>query len=304
VRKVLKTRNRPERIYGNTKIGYLFMAPFLVLFFIFTVIPVVVAFVLSLTNYNMMEPPAFIGLANFKNLILDDEVFLTALKNTFIFSFISGPISFFASFIFAWLINTLRKLRNFFALGFYAPSITSGVAMSVVWLYIFSSDSYGLLNSMLSRLGIISEPIRWTMDPKYILGVVIFISVWMGMGSGFLSFMAGLQNLSPELAEAGMIDGIKNSFQELVYIILPQLKPQMLFGAINSIVASFAVFDITVSVAGIPSPEYSAHTIVAHLYDYAFIRFEMGYASSVAVILFAITFIFSRVVMKIFASRD
>ena len=280
------------------------MAPFLVLFFIFTVIPVVVAFVLSLTNYNMMEPPAFIGLANFKNLILDDEVFLTALKNTFIFSFISGPISFFASFIFAWLINTLRKLRNFFALGFYAPSITSGVAMSVVWLYIFSSDSYGLLNSMLSRLGIISEPIRWTMDPKYILGVVIFISVWMGMGSGFLSFMAGLQNLSPELAEAGMIDGIKNSFQELVYIILPQLKPQMLFGAINSIVASFAVFDITVSVAGIPSPEYSAHTIVAHLYDYAFIRFEMGYASSVAVILFAITFIFSRVVMKIFASRD
>jgi len=304
VRKVLKTRNRPERIYGNTKIGYLFMAPFLVLFFIFTVIPVVVAFVLSLTNYNMMEPPAFIGLANFKNLILDDEVFLTALKNTFIFSFISGPISFFASFIFAWLINTLRKLRNFFALGFYAPSITSGVAMSVVWLYIFSSDSYGLLNSMLSRLGIISEPIRWTMDPKYILGVVIFISVWMGMGSGFLSFMAGLQNLSPELAEAGMIDGIKNSFQELVYIILPQLKPQMLFGAINSIVASFAVFDITVSVAGIPSPEYSAHTIVAHLYDYAFIRFEMGYASSVAVILFAITFIFSRVVMKIFDSRD
>ena len=280
------------------------MAPFLVLFFIFTVIPVVVAFVLSLTNYNMMEPPAFIGLANFKNLILDDEVFLTALKNTFIFSFISGPISFFASFIFAWLINTLRKLRNFFALGFYAPSITSGVAMSVVWLYIFSSDSYGLLNSMLSRLGIISEPIRWTMDPKYILGVVIFISVWMGMGSGFLSFMAGLQNLSPELAEAGMIDGIKNSFQELVYIILPQLKPQMLFGAINSIVASFAVFDITVSVAGIPSPEYSAHTIVAHLYDYAFIRFEMGYASSVAVILFAITFIFSRVVMKIFDSRD
>ena len=301
---MLKTRNRPERIYGNTKIGYLFMAPFLVLFFIFTVIPVVVAFVLSLTNYNMMEPPAFIGLANFKNLILDDEVFLTALKNTFIFSFISGPISFFASFIFAWLINTLRKLRNFFALGFYAPSITSGVAMSVVWLYIFSSDSYGLLNSMLSRLGIISEPIRWTMDPKYILGVVIFISVWMGMGSGFLSFMAGLQNLSPELAEAGMIDGIKNSFQELVYIILPQLKPQMLFGAINSIVASFAVFDITVSVAGIPSPEYSAHTIVAHLYDYAFIRFEMGYASSVAVILFAITFIFSRVVMKIFDSRD
>ena len=297
-------RKKPERNYGNTKMAYLFMAPFLVFFSLFTLIPVVVAMGLSLTNYNMMETPSFIGITNFKGLILDDEIFLIALKNTIIFSLISGPISFLASFIFAWLINNLRKLRNFFALAFYVPSITSGVAMSVVWLYFFSPDSYGLINSAMSRIGLISEPIKWTMDPKYILGVVIFISVWMGMGAGFLSFLAGLQNLSPELAEAGMIDGVKNSFQELIYIILPQLKPQMLFGAINAIVGSFAVFDIAAAVAGMPSPEYAAHTIVAHMFDYAFIRFEMGYSAAVAIILFMITFVLGRVVMKIFSSQD
>jgi multiple sugar transport system permease protein len=299
----LKLWGKP-RVYGNSKIAYLFMAPFLILFALFTLVPVGVSLALSLTNYNIIEPPAFVGWVNFKSLFLDDEVFFVALKNTFIFACVSGPISFLASFIFAWLINNLGKLRNPFALAFYVPSITSGVAMSCVWLYFFSPDTYGLINSALNRLGLLTEPIKWTMDAKYLLGVVIFISVWMGMGAGFLSFLAGLQNLSPELSEAGSIDGIKNSVQELIYITLPQLKPQMLFGAINSIVGSFAVFDVAAAVGGMPSPNYAAHTMVAHLYDYAFIRFEMGYASAVAVMLFAVTFVLSRITMKIFAAKD
>lgn len=163
-----------------------------------------------------------------------------------------------------------------FSLAFYAPSITSGVAMSTVWLYFFSSDSYGLINNVLIRMGLISEPIKWTLDPQYILGVVVFISIWMGMGTGFLTFLAGLQGLNEEIYEAGMIDGIRNSVQELFYLTLPQMKPQLLFGAINGTVAAFGVFDIAVSVAGMPSPNYAAHTIVAHLYDYAFIRFDMA----------------------------
>lgn len=293
-----------ERVYGNTKMGYLFMAPFLVLFFLFTLLPVIVSMGLSFTNYNMMEKPSFIGLTNYKLLIMDDREFLIALKNTFIFAFISGPISFFVSFIMAWLINNLKKMRNVFSLAFYAPSIVSSVAISSVWLYFFSSDSYGLFNNWFLQLGIISEPIQWTLDSKYVLGVVIFISIWMGMGTGFLTFLAGLQNLSAELYEAGMIDGIKNSVQELIYITLPQLKPQLLFGAINSAVGAFGVFDIAVAVAGMPSPNYSAHTIVAHLYDFAFIRFEMGYASAISIILFFITFILGRVFMKVFATKD
>lgn len=292
------------RRYGNTKMGYIFMAPFLILFVIFTLAPVLVAFLMSFTDYNIMEFPNFVGLSNYKSLILDDDEFIIAIKNTFIFAGISGPITFFASFVLAWIINRLNKLRNFYALALYVPSITSGVALSSVWLYFFSNDSYGLINNALYRLGLLSEPIKWTLDPKYILGVVIFISAWMGMGNGFLSFMAGMQNLSPELSEAGMVDGISNSFQELIYIILPQLKPQLLFGAVNSIVSAFAVFDIAVAVAGMPSPNYAAHTIVSHMYDYAFIRFEMGYSSAIAVVLFAITYILNRLIIKLLSSKD
>ena len=300
----MRKKEKISRIYGNTKVGYMFMMPFLIFFVVFTLLPVLVSFGTSLTDYNVMESPKFIGLDNFRSLILDDDEFIIAIKNTFVFAAISGPVSLFASFVLAWIINRLNKLRNFYALALYVPSLTSGVAMSCVWLYFFSSDSYGLINSLLYRLGFISEPIKWTLDSRYILGVVIFISVWMGMGNGFLAFMAGMQNLSPELSEAGMVDGISNSFQELIYIILPQLKPQLLFGSVNSIVNAFAVFDIAVAVAGMPSPNYAAHTIVSHLYDYAFIRFEMGYASAVAVALFVITFLLNRVIMRVFATKD
>ncbi|MBQ7726687.1 MAG: sugar ABC transporter permease, partial [Clostridia bacterium] len=289
----------------NSKVGYAFMLPFLAFFAVFTLLPVAVSFGMSLTDYNVMETPGFVNFENYRSLILDDDEFIIALKNTFVFAGISGPFSFFASFVLAWIINRLsQKMRSIYALALYIPSITSGVAMSCVWLYFFSNDSYGLINNVLYRLGFLSEPIKWTMDSRYILGVVIFISVWMGMGNGFLAFMAGMQNLSPELSEAGMVDGISTSFQELIYIILPQLKPQLLFGAVNSIVSAFSVFDIATAVAGMPSPNYAAHTIVAHLYDYAFIRFEMGYASAIAVVLFLITFLLNRIVMRIFASKD
>ena len=279
------------------------MMPFLILFVLFIILPVFISFGLSFTNYNMIESPDFIGITNYRLLILDDAEFLIALKNTLVFAFISGPIGFLGSFVMAWLINNL-KARNLFSLAFYAPSITSGVALSTVWLYFFSSDRYGLINNTLINLGIISEPIQWTQDVNTVLPVIILISIWMSMGTGFLTFLAGLQNLPQEINEAGMIDGIRNRFQELIYITLPQMKPQLLFGAINAAVGAFGVFDIAVSVAGLPSPDYAAHTIVAHLYDYAFIRFEMGYASAVAIILFLITFVLGRIFMRVFSEKD
>ncbi len=290
-------------IKRKTWVGYAFMMPFLILFVLFIILPVFISFGLSFTNYNMIESPDFIGITNYRLLILDDAEFLIALKNTLVFAFISGPIGFLGSFVMAWLINNL-KARNLFSLAFYAPSITSGVALSTVWLYFFSSDRYGLINNTLINLGIISEPIQWTQDVNTVLPVIILISIWMSMGTGFLTFLAGLQNLPQEINEAGMIDGIRNRFQELIYITLPQMKPQLLFGAINAAVGAFGVFDIAVSVAGLPSPDYAAHTIVAHLYDYAFIRFEMGYASAVAIILFLITFVLGRIFMRVFSEKD
>lgn len=284
-------------------VAYAFMAPFLILFFTFIILPVLVALGTSFTDYNMLQPPRWLGLSNYKFLFMDDDVFLIALKNTFIFAFITGPVGYVMSFLVAWVINQL-KMRNAFALAFYAPSITSAVAMSVVWLVIFHADRYGFLNNILINLGVIMEPVNWNKDPKTILPVIMVVSVWMSMGTGFLVFLAGLQNVPHELYEAGDIDGIKTKFQQLWYLTLPLVKPQLLFGAINAIVLSFAVFDVSVSIAGMPSPNYAGHTIVTHLMDYAFIRFQMGYASGVAVVLFALTFVLGRLSFRLLASRD
>lgn len=284
--------------YGT---GCTFFAPFFLLFVIFTIIPVFLSASLSFTYYNMLQPPKWQGLLNFRILFLEDRIFIRALQNTLMFAVVTGPVGYLASFFAAWVINQL-KFRNAFTLAFYAPSITSGIAMSVIWLYFFSPDRYGLINNLLFNIGIITEPILWTIDPKYIMWVIIIVSVWMSMGTGFLVFLAGLQNLPSEPFEAGKIDGIKNVSQELRYITLPMMKPQLLFGAVNSIVSSFSVFDIAVGIAGMPSPDYAGHTIVAHLYDYAFIRFEMGYASAIAVFLFVLTFALGRVVMRILST--
>lgn len=296
-------RARMKRFIRKNWMGYVFLLPFVILFTIFVVAPVLTAIGLSFTDYNMMQKPHFVGVNNYKLLFLDDEVFMTSISNTVKFAVITGPVGYLLSFFAAWVINQL-KFKRAFALAFYAPSITSGVAMSVVWMIAFSGDRYGYINNFLLNLGLIDEPILWNTNPEYIMGVVMFISLWMSMGTGFLVFLAGLQNIDKAMYEAGAIDGVKNKFQELFYITLPTMKPQLLFGAINAITSSFAVFDIAVSVAGMPSPNYSAHTIVAHLYDYAFIRFQMGYASAVAVVLFLITFILGKIVMRVLSSKD
>ena len=288
----------------KTMVGYMFMAPFLILFVTFTLIPIFVAMGLSLTNYNLIQKPGFVGLTNYMNLILEDDVFLTSLKNTFLFALLTGPTGYIASFLMAWLITLMNKGRGAFALAFYAPSLTSGVAMSTIWLIIFSGDRNGYLNNFLLKLGVILEPILWTKDANYLKWVIVIISVWMSMGTGFLVFLAGLQNIDPALYEAARVDGMKNRFQELRYITLPMVKPQLLFGAVNSVVNAFAIFDVATSVAGMPSPNYAAHTIVAHLYDYAFIRMNMGYASSVAMILFIMTFVIGRICFYVFRSED
>ena len=292
-----------QEFWRKNGIGYVFLLPFLVLFAVFVILPIIIAVVLSVTNYNMIQDATWAGLANYKNLFLNDNVFLTALKNTFVFALFIGPIGYLLSFFMAWLINSM-KFRRFLTLAFYAPSICSGIAMATVWLTLFSNDRTGYINNFLLNIGIISEPILWNQSAQYIFPAVIIMSVWMSMGSGFLVFLAGLQGLPGEVFEAGKIDGVKNRWQELAQLVLPLMKPQLLFGAINAIVGSFSVFDVVYQFAGMPTPNYAGHTIVAHLYDYAFLRFQMGYASAVSVVLFLITFILGRVVMRVLRSDD
>ena len=278
---------------------YLFMLPFVLLFLIFVIAPVLTAVYLSFTYFNVLETPRWIGLSNYRLLFVEDDIFLTAIKNTLLFSVITGPLGYAISFTLAWFINRLR-FRQMYTMAFYTPSITSSIAMSVIWLYFFANDRYGLLNYLLIEIGLVSEPVLWLREQSTILPVIMVISLWMSMGTSFLVFLAGLQDVPLELYEAGMVDGIKNALQEVFYITLPVMRPQLLFGAVMAIVNSFAVFQVAAQVAGLPSPLYAGHTIVAHLFDYGFIRFEMGYAAAIAVVLFLFTFVLGRWAMRVF----
>ncbi|GIP43344.1 ABC transporter permease [Paenibacillus sp. J45TS6] len=285
----MMTHNRSTlwREIKKNRVSYYFLAPFLILFTLFTIVPVATSIGLSFTYYNILEPPKFIGLSNYRLLFVDDDIFLKAIGITLKFAFITGPVGYIMAFLLAWLISQVpQKYRFFYTLCFYTPSITSATAMSVVWLYLFAGDRRGLLNYYASKLGIINEPYLFLQNVNSIVPVIIIVSLWMSMGVGFLAFLAGLQNVPKDLYEAGSIDGIRFRWQQLWYITLPSVKPQLLFGAVLQVVSSLTVFDISVQLVGLPSPLYAGHTILAHLFDYAFIKFEMGYAAAIAVVLF------------------
>ena len=270
----------------TNKACYAMLLPFMSLFIIFTVVPVVMSLPMGFTNFNMIETPKFVGLSNFYTLFLNDDVFLIAVRNTLIFAIFTGPFSYILSFIIAWLINEMNAfLKTFFTFVFYAPSMTTSVY--VTWQLILSGDSYGYLNAVLIDLGILNEPAQWLTDTNYILTVVIIVQLWMSMGAGFLAIRAGFQNIDKSMYEAGAIEGIKNRWQELFYITIPSMGPQLLFAAVIQISASFTVGVVGQNLVGLPSTDYAAHTIMNHATDYGNIRYEMGYASAICFELFA-----------------
>ena len=270
----------------TNKACYAMLLPFMSLFIIFTVVPVVMSLSMGFTNFNMIETPKFVGLSNFYTLFLNDDVFLIAVRNTLIFAIFTGPFSYILSFIIAWLINEMNAfLKTFFTFVFYAPSMTTSVY--VTWQLILSGDSYGYLNAVLIDLGILNEPAQWLTDTNYILTVVIIVQLWMSMGAGFLAIRAGFQNIDKSMYEAGAIEGIKNRWQELFYITIPSMGPQLLFAAVIQISASFTVGVVGQNLVGLPSTDYAAHTIMNHATDYGNIRYEMGYASAICFVLFA-----------------
>jgi multiple sugar transport system permease protein len=264
---------------------YLFLAPFAIVFILFYIAPLVISIFYSFTYFNILEPPKYIGLRNYLNLLLGDDVFLKALKNTFIMAAITGPIGYIMAFLFVWFIHELaRYIRAFVILVFYAPSISGAVFM--IWGFLFSGDAYGYINGFLMSLGILDQPVLWLTDPRYMMPVMLVVIVWMSLGAGFLAFIAGLSTIDPTLYEAGLVDGIKNRWQELWYITLPNMKGMLMFGAVMAITQSFGVADVTIVLCGFPSTDYAVHTVVNHLIDYGSIRFEMGYASAIATLLF------------------
>jgi len=282
----------------KSKHSYILLAPYMILFSVFTVLPVVISIILSFTYFNMLEFPKFVGWHNYSRLFLEDDIFLVAIKNTILFAVITGPISYIACFVFAWIINELSpKLRAFMTLVFYAPSISGNVFF--IWLMIFSGDRYGIANGFLIKWGLLMEPVQWLKIEAYILPIIIIVQLWLSLGTGFLAFIAGLQTVDRTLYEAGAVDGVRNRWQELWYITLPSMKPQLMFGAVIQLTTSLAVADVSIALAGFPSVNYAAETIVTHLIDYGTTRFEMGYASSIATILFIIMLGTNLIVQKL-----
>lgn len=266
---------------------YVMMSPFFILFFLLTVIPVLSSVALSFTDFNMVQFPKFVGFNNYLRLFLEDEVFIKALKNTLVFALITGPIGYILSFVIAWFINDLpKRAKDLVTLLMYSPALCGG--MMTIWLYVFSSDSKGLLNSILLKLGIITKPIYFLTDTNYSFTVCVVVIIWSSMGVGFLSLVSGLKSLDKSYFEAAALDGVSNRWQELYYVTLPQIGPQLIFSAVMTISSSFAVGSLASSLTGFPSTDYATHTLVLHMTDYATIRFEMGYASAIAVVLFII----------------
>lgn len=294
-------RSKAARVWAEMKINkhaYVLMAPYFIIFVTFTVIPVLLSFALSFTNFNLLERPQWIGWQNYARLFVQDDIFLIALKNTLLFAAITGPISYMACFIFAWLINELPpKLRAVLTLVLYAPSISGNTYL--IWTLLFAGDSYGYANSFLMKWGFIMEPIQWLQDTRYVLTILILVQLWLSLGTSFLAFIAGLQNVDRTMYEAGSIDGIRNRWQELWFITLPAMRPQLMFGAVIQIASAFSVAEISIYLLGFPSVDYAAHTIVTHLVDYGTIRFEMGYASAIATVLFTIMLTVNLVTQKL-----
>lgn len=284
--------------------GYFFLAPYYLLFFIFILIPVLIAIGLSFTNFNAIEFPSFSGFLNYINLLTKDEIFMQkVLPNTVTYAIIVGPGGYILSFLLAWALAQLPKyIRSVFALILYSPTLTGGVAMTVLWKIMFSGDQTGYINSWLMNLGVINEPIIWLVNRDYLLPIVIIIGLWSSVGGiGFLAILAGILNSDETLYEAAAIDGVKNRFQEMIYITIPNMKPQMLFAAVMSIVGAFQAGLISTQLTTNPTPDYAAQLIVNHIEDYGFIRYEMGYASAVSVVLLGIIYIFSNISKKLFS---
>ncbi len=266
--------------------AYAMMLPYLLLFLLLTVIPVIAAMGLSFTHFNMLELPRFTGLENYVRLFLEDDIFPQVLKNTLIFALLIGPVSYFLSFFIAWMISDFsRGIRSIFTLAFYLPALTGN--LYVTWNYIFSGNRYGILNSVLLKLGIMTAPVQWLSDPKYMLMTLVVIQMWNSIGGvGFLTFIAGFQNTDRSLSEAAGIDGVHNRWQELWYVTLPSMAPQLMFSAVMQISSCFSVGAAVQALCGSPTTNYAADTLLTYMLDVGTVRFEMGYASTIAVFLF------------------
>lgn len=264
---------------------YIILLPFMILFFLFNILPVFASIGLSLFDYDMVSAPIFIGAKNYVRMFTQDNVFYSVFGNTLKFSIIAGPLGYILAFVLAWMINEFpRAIRVVLTFIFYIPSLVGNAYF--IWQVMFSGDSYAYMNSFLISLGLITEPINWFQSTSYNMTLIIIIQLWMSMGVSFLANISGLQNVNTELYEAGAIDGIKTRWHELWYITLPSLKNILLFSAVMQIQSVFSASSIMTTLCGYPSVDNSVDSLVSLIADVGTARYEMGYASALSVVLF------------------
>ncbi len=297
--------NSPKKAKFNT--SYLFVLPYAVVFFTFVVVLIAISAGLSLTYYDNINIPTWKGLANYVVLFTQDTDFMQyALPTTIKYALLIGPGGYAISFFMAWVLAQItHKARTIIAIILYSPSLTSGILMSVIWKVVFSGDSRGYLNYYLLNLGLINQPVQWLQDTRFIFGIMIFVGIWSSMSVGFLAMLSGILNINKELYEAAYVDGMKSRWQEIFYITIPSMKPQMLFGAVMAIVGTFNASGLAAALSGsYPPPQYAGWLIVDHMYDYGFAKFEMGYASAISVVLLLIVLLFNRIASRLFADKE
>lgn len=285
---------------------YLFILPYALFFTLLIILPVTIAMAMSFTYFNTVQAPKFVGFQNYIDLFTGDTVFLQhAVTNTLMYAVIVGPIGYMLAFMLAWMLSQVpHKIRTIYTVIIYSPSVTGPIMMTVVWKVLFSGDQAGYLNYWLLTMNIIQEPLQWLKSPELLVPIMVLIGVWGSMGVGFLAMLAGLLNIDKTLYEAAYIDGIRNRWQEIFYITIPSMKPQMLFGAVMAIIGTFNASGIAATLSGgTPPPQYAGWLIVDHANDFGFVRFEMGYASAVTVVLLYIVILFNKISYKLFGDN-
>lgn len=286
--------------------AYMFVLPYFLIFFFFVILLIVISVVLSMTYYDTINFPTFVGLRNYINLFTQDSDFMQfALPTTIKYALIIGPGGYIISFVMAWLLSQIsHRIRTVLAIILYSPSLTSGVLMAVIWKVVFSGDTRGYLNYFLLDLGFINEPVQWLQDTNMIFGIMIFVGLWSSMSVGFLAILSGILNVDKDLYEAAYMDGMKNRWQEIFYITIPSMKPQMLFAAVMAVVGTFNAAGLATALSGsYPPPQLAGWMIVDHMYDFGFSRYEMGYASAMSVVLLSLVMFFYFVSTKLFGEK-
>lgn len=297
----MKKRLKKDSGSMESFLYYTMLMPFGLLFLLFTVLPVLSSIALSFTDFDLVSIPRFNGVGNYARMFLNDQIFPITVKNTLFFAVVTGPLGFLFSFILAWFINEFKPLvRTVLSFLFYAPALVGNAYF--VWQVAFSSDSYGYINNVLLSAGLITEPITWLKSETFVMPIIIIVQLWQSMGVSFLANISGLQNVNNEMYEAGAIDGIRNRWQELWYITLPSMQHILLFSAVMQIASSFSVSAIAVQLAGYPSVGYSVDTIVSYLSDVGTVKYEMGYAAALSVILFLMMALARWIIGKLIAA--